>query len=261
VKKALNILAVLLVFAYLIVGLGFTSSSMKEMVCQRIEIKMVDSIESGFYTSKEIIRRYLNNGHGYLGYPLSEINTRELEAKLLKSPYFERADVYTQVNGSLCVRIVQRKPYVRIITRSQETWYLNEDGYILPGRGGVSPHILVANGYFTEGNELRNTLLIDSIQNPSKYKEWFDVLELAKFIKNDKFWNAQIVQLYYNRNGDFELIPRVGAHQIILGDAEGYEEKFEKLLVFYKEGLNYEGWNQYERINLKYKNQIICTKR
>jgi cell division protein FtsQ len=32
------------------------------------------------------------------------------------------------------------------------------------------------------------------------------------------------------------------------------------LMTFYKEGLNKVGWNAYLTINLKYKNQIVCTK-
>ncbi len=36
--------------------------------------------------------------------------------------------------------------------------------------------------------------------------------------------------------------------------------KFRKLKILYNEGLKYEGWNNYEKINLKYKNQVICTK-
>ena len=64
-----------------------------------------------------------------------------------------------------------------------------------------------------------------------------------------------------NGNGEFELIPRVGAQVIEFGKAVDMEEKFEKLWILYNEGFHNTGWNQYERINLKYKNQAVCTKR
>jgi cell division protein FtsQ len=39
-------------------------------------------------------------------------------------------------------------------------------------------------------------------------------------------------------------------------------EKFEKLHTFYLQGLNTTGsWNKYSVINLKFKNQIVCTKK
>ena len=35
-----------------------------------------------------------------------------------------------------------------------------------------------------------------------------------------------------------------------------------KLKTFYTEGLNKtDGWNKYSTINIKYKNQVVCTKK
>ena len=83
---------------------------------------------------------------------------------------------------------------------------------------------------------------------------------MSSFIAGHELWSAQIVQIYVNNQGEYELIPRIGPHIIILGDLEDYRAKFEKLELFYKDGLNHVGWNQYLKINLKYKDQIVCTK-
>jgi cell division protein FtsQ len=83
----------------------------------------------------------------------------------------------------------------------------------------------------------------------------------SKFISNDDLWNAQFVQLYLNRENEYELIPRVGAHIILLGDMENFSYKLRKLKALYLKGLNKKGWNNYEQINLKYSNQVVCTKR
>jgi len=56
-------------------------------------------------------------------------------------------------------------------------------------------------------------------------------------------------------------VPRVGAHMIMLGSLENYRGKLHKLMVLYREGFSRVGWNQYEWINLKYKDQVICTKK
>ena len=39
------------------------------------------------------------------------------------------------------------------------------------------------------------------------------------------------------------------------------QEKFNKLEIFYKEGLNYMGWEKYETIKLDYKGQVVCDKK
>jgi cell division protein FtsQ len=47
----------------------------------------------------------------------------------------------------------------------------------------------------------------------------------------------------------------------VFGDISNCEEKFQNLESLYINGLNAVGWNKYETINLKYKGQVICTKR
>ena len=51
------------------------------------------------------------------------------------------------------------------------------------------------------------------------------------------------------------------ARAILLGSVELLEKKMEKLMLFYTKGVSQTGWNNYQLINLKYKNQIVCVKR
>ena len=260
-KSVINILTLIALLAYMFASLSFTATKNAETLCRELKINLFDTLSSGFYRKADIEKMLLDKGNNILGYPVNEINTRQLEKKLLSKPYIKKAEIYSSIYGVMEVDITQRKPVVMIITRSQNNYYLDRDGYILPARGNFSPHILIANGYFTEDTDLRKAINLDSLSDRQKYSEWYGALTLAGFIQRDPFWRSQIVQLYYNRQHDFELIPRVGAHQIIFGDADDYRIKFEKLKTLYDEGLKYEGWNNYDKINLKYKNQVICTKR
>ncbi len=179
----------------------------------------------------------------------------------MKSSYVKKVEIYSTVNGVITIKIRQRIPVVRVITSGGVTWYIDKDGYILPASRKFVPHILVASGDFNMGNQLRETLCLNEVKDKDFYKAWFDVLNVANYIDNVDFLKAQIVQIYLNSNKIIELIPRVGAHQIILGDASDLENKFFKLEVFYKEGLKKEGWNKYQKIDLRFNNQVICTKR
>lgn len=259
--KVVNIVLILGLLAYMFAALSFTAMKNSEMMCRELKINLFDTVYSGFYGKADIEKMLIGKGNKILGYPVKEINTRQMEKKLMSSPYIREAEIYASIDGVMEVDVTQRKPVVRIITRSQNSYYLDEDGYILPARGNFSPHILVANGYFTEDSDLQKVPNLDSLSDRKKYREWYGALKLARFIGEDSFWKNQVVQLYFNRHQDFELIPRVGAHQIIFGDADDYRIKFKKLKTLYDEGLKYEGWNNYDKINLKYKNQVICTKR
>jgi cell division protein FtsQ len=81
------------------------------------------------------------------------------------------------------------------------------------------------------------------------------------FIKNDPFWSAQIEQVDVQLNGDVILIPRVGDQEIEIGRLEDYPSKLAKLKEFYKKGLNKIGWGDYKRISIKFKNQVVCTRK
>ena len=62
-------------------------------------------------------------------------------------------------------------------------------------------------------------------------------------------------------DGDFELIPRVGGQRVLIGDGTALEQRFEKLRLFYKEGMPQASWRSYARIDLRFADQIVCTKR
>ena len=69
-------------------------------------------------------------------------------------------------------------------------------------------------------------------------------------------------QINVTNEKELELYLAVGNHKIIFGDAIDIEEKFKKLKIFYTDGLNKtDGWNKYSVINVKYKNQVVCTKK
>jgi cell division protein FtsQ len=138
---------------------------------------------------------------------------------------------------------------------------MDSEGFAMPASRKYTPHILVANGDFNMGNQLTASMSLGKVSDTKFYKPWKDALALALYINEDDFLRAQILQIYLNSKNEFELIPRIGAHQIILGDASGLEGKFFKLEVFYREGLRNVGWNNYQKIDLRFKNQVVCSKR
>jgi cell division protein FtsQ len=121
----------------------------------------------------------------------------------------------------------------------------------------------VANGFISEPFRIGQTLNIHDVDHDSlspSEQTIYDVYRLAAFITADRFWNSQIEQIYVNNKYEIELIPRVGSHIIELGKTENIEEKMANLKLLYRQGFNKLGWNQYVKISLKYKNQVVCTK-
>jgi hypothetical protein len=57
-----------------------------------------------------------------------------------------------------------------------------------------------------------------------------------------------------------ELVPRTGNHTVRFGTADDVEQKLDKLLTFYENGLRNIGWDAYRTISVEYKGQVVCTK-
>jgi cell division protein FtsQ len=123
----------------------------------------------------------------------------------------------------------------------------------------------VVNGYITESYSQFYNFSIPQIEKDSSLRAATvldDIYEVADFIRNDSLLNSLVAQIYINSDREIELYPVVGDQKIIFGTSEDIGEKFEKLQIFYKEGLNsINDWNKYSVINLKYKDQVVCTKK
>ena len=87
------------------------------------------------------------------------------------------------------------------------------------------------------------------------------IKNISLYISQSPFWMAQIEQVDITPQRSFEMIPKIGNQVIIFGPADNYEEKFNNLLIFYKNVQSKVGWNKYSTLNVSYKNQVIAVKR
>jgi len=144
-----------------------------------------------------------------------------------------------------------------------ESFYLDGTGHLLPLNPDFSARVMVANGNIPEPYSKSVNYLEDSIRQKDSilYKSVMNNLfTLGMFIMKDNFLKALIEEVYVDKNGEFELIPKLGNQLIIFGTTENMNDKFERLLIFYKKGLSITGWQRYNVINIKFKNQVICSK-
>jgi len=110
-----------------------------------------------------------------------------------------------------------------------------------------------------EANCIANLAIVTG--NVEKSFATRNLYKFGVFLQNNKFWNAQIEQINVTPEKEIELIPRVGDHIVFLGKIDNFEEKLNRLKIFYEKALNKVGWNKYARISLEFSNQIICTKK
>jgi len=250
IQKILKILTWIGIAAWFVVILGFVSSESKQVLCNRIDVILSDTVLHRFVTRSDV-RKFLEDGDMHIqGYPLDEIDTRQLETMLEKNAYIKNAELSTDISGRLEVNVEQRVPLVRVMPDGKRGFYLDTEGEILPLSEQYTPLIMLVSGNVS-----------DPGSDKGSREQLTEIRRFSTYLSDHPLWKEQVVQVYVNRQGEYELIPRVGAHHILMGSLDKWEIKLRNLELLYKQGLSKNGWNTYGTINLKYTNQVICTKR
>jgi cell division protein FtsQ len=246
-KKLANIGGVVLLVAFLIATLAFTSMKYAGVPCQAIRIEY--DPDDVITLDKDLIRRVIKRtDKDIIGKMFDQIDADTLEKALEKQPAILRADIFKTVardsvySGVLNVRIKHRVPVLRVITDS-ESYYMDAEGNRFPASRDYPANVLVATGKISE----------------SFARE--QLLPCVAFINADDFWKAQIEQINVQADGDVLLTPLIGNQIIELGPPDNLEEKFRYMKAFYKDVLADNNWNKYKWISLKYKNQVIAKRK
>jgi len=257
--KIVKIASWIIVVAATFFAMGFVNKRQAVMRIQKPIINIDYETENRFIDEQDILADIINK-EDTSSMLMGTINVNALEKRIKNNSAIKSAEVYTTINGDLIVDVKQRRPIVRIFS-GNDTYYMDEFGSLMPISDKYTSRLLVVNGYLNEPHAKRYKLNYAHIEDTLKTKTLLDdIYELSKFIDESEFWKAQIEQVYVNKDLEFELIPKVGNHKIVFGSIENLAGKFEKLMIFYKKGLSKMGWNEYSSINLKYKNQVVCTK-
>ncbi|MCX6311023.1 MAG: hypothetical protein NT084_05240 [Bacteroidetes bacterium] len=264
-KKILLISLWTLFAAGTIFVMSFANRAHANRLCTKLSIT-IDRENSDLFIKEENITKLLSD-HGKMpiGQSLSKIDVAALENLVLSHPAVESCDVFVSVGGEMTIKLKQRRAISRMINLTNESYYFDNRGMLMPWSEEYTAPVILVSGYFTENYASMYHIQFDSYSADSAMKTPLlmdDVWQITKRIDADTFLRAQMVQVYITEDKKFELIPRVGNHIIVLGDISDLDEKLNKLQIFYHDGLNRTGsWNDYSIIDLQYKNQIVCTKK
>lgn len=224
--------------------------------CQNIIVRLDENADYSFFNEQDIKDLLTLKGLDVIeGMLYSEISFKGLENRVLKNRLIKKCDVFRDLSGNLVVAIEQQRPIARLIPQpSSEThslWatrggYLTESGDIIPLSSRFSARtVLISGDFFNKKIRLKSL-------------EGHKLIDFLKTLQQNSFWRAQIAEVIVADDSELVLVPQVGQHQIDFGLPEDFDVKFEKLMVFYKTILPLKGWDTYQRVSVKFKNQVVC---
>ena len=177
-----------------------------------------------------------------VGQPLHVINTYDIASYLRGINSFETVDCMVTSLGQLRVTITPMQPEIRVFDGA-DSYYVNKDGKTMAALPGFHVDVPVVSGSFN--SKLRPEI----------------VLPVVRFIKRDSLLSGMVKMIHVKDPYNIILVPRYTGHVINIGDTTRLPEKRRAIATAYNKILPYRGWNLYDTISVKYKGQIVATRR
>lgn len=219
---------------------GFTKERNRVKTIEDIEVEF-DGGANSFLTHESVNKLLIQNQVTVKNQPKSIIDLYDLEEKVLSNPYVEKATVFMTLGGQLKTKISQKEPIARIISKD-EVYYIDKKGFKIPLSSNYSARVPLIKG-------------IEDVEDV------LEITELVQFISKDKFLKKEVIAIEKLATSEYVFSVRSGDYKVDFGKYTDVNLKFKKLKAFYNKALKDKTINKYKTINLKYHNQVVCTKR
>lgn len=247
-SRYLKVIFSLMLAAYLVIALAMTASEPDLQQCTAFEITVVGEdggSQRAFVTSGELARELDSLPSKAAGMALANINTQEIRRHLLSLDKIEDAEVVRMTDGTIRVKATPIIPVARIFDGGS-SYYINRAGKKVSADARYHKDVPVIEGRFDYP---------DSVFSPAS------LLPLLSYIASDSVWNSYVSMIKVKSPTDIIIVPVIREHVVNIGAPEGFDDKFARLKKFYSEVLPKQGWEKYDTLSLKWRGQLVATKR
>lgn len=242
-----------------LIGLiSFTEVKHRQRYCERVIVRLDDVDGHSFLTTRDVTGYLTNQGADpVIGKSFDEIDFRQLEKRLSNFGLVMTCEVSRDLPGNLIVSVKQPRPVARLVSageglRAASGQYISEEGRIFSLSMNYSARVLLVSGAYFSGPRMAGRRSLPA-NDP--------LMDLFRFVQQDPFWRAQLTEMNVDKDGYVTIWPQVGHHSIEFGPPTDIDIKFKKLKLLYSTILPAEGWEQYSRISVQYRNQLVCELR
>ena len=192
-----------------------------------------------YISAQTVSKLLIQNEQSVTDKPKETLDLNQLEAALNSNPMIKSAQVFMLVDGTLKVEIEQKEPIARVSTH--ESYYIDNQGKFMPLSKNHSARVP-----FVTGNIKKDDLT--------------NVFTVANKVYYDDFLRKNVVQINQNEDKTVWLKFRGCNFVVELGKTKQLDKKINNLKAFYNKALKNNLLNSYSKVNLKFDNQVVCTK-
>ena len=213
----------------------FSHSKKSTRAANKIEIKFTNS---SLLTDTLSVNKLLKQNLDQQSKQFKEsLDLNMLETQLKQIPEIQNIEVYEFPQGDFYVEVTERKPLFEVL--SDKHFFADSEGILFEYRS------------------------LDSFKLPvfvmdSTVTSVVQTADLISKLKNYPFLEMELETIYLNKN-EYVFKLRSFPFDVILGDSSRLNQKIKKLKVFCAFQISQDSLNEYELINLSYKNQVVAS--
>lgn len=241
-KTPLKWTLLIMLIAYVGVMFAWARAEANRHQCKGIEIEIDGTGKVAYISDKSVLEVLRGYDGKIVGAPIHTINTLAIADYLRQFNNFESVDCILTTQGNLKVRVVPMMPALRVFDAGSG-YYVNKDGKRMTALPGFHVDVPLVSGSFSD--RFRPESLIP----------------IVNFIEQDSLLKSLTGMIVANDPDNVIIVPRIKGHVINLGDGSRLPEKRNAIITAYKTILPYKGWDTYDTISVKFKGQIVATRR
>lgn len=256
-RKLGIIMSYILLLGLVITLSAFSNQHQRQLKCWKIEVKVEQSKNGEGMIAEEEIQQFCNEAsNGVLGKSAAELDIPGIRRSLMNLTFLKSVEVYPTLDGRCRVEVQVRNPIARIMDSTGVSYYMDEEGYVMP----LKEYFVTDLPLFV--GEFRAPVLTEKVgQDKLTTVQQKEILEMAQIIQESEVWNAQVDHFYFSARKGWMLIPRVGRNVIRIETANHFKKKMENLFVFYSKAVPHIDLDSYDTLDTRFINQIVGIKR
>lgn len=233
----------MVLLGYVAFAFAFVHQENASRECPGIDLRIVGNTLPDSVLRQGVNSQLAKYGHRLKGEKIENIDLKRLEDYLSTFSNFESVECSFNPDSRLRITISPIKAEVRVFTDEGHSFYINRYGKRIKADADffVDVPVLIA---------------------PKKYENCIpSALSVIRYTGADPELSQLIAAYKIDGPNDLIIIPRLQGHVINFGDTTRLDEKKAAIMAAYHNVLPAKGWNTYDTISVKFKRQIVATRR
>lgn len=232
----------ILLLSYATIAAVWANHKAAELKCTGIDINIISNLPSDFVTPQGVKTELGRFSSEFSKYSITDIDLDSIERHLSQNNRFESVQCAIMTSRKLRIDVVPMIPELRVFTPT-ESFYINKEGKRINATIDFISNVPIVYGNFSADFRPEH------------------LFPITRYIANDSVLKSIITMINVNSPTNIILLPRIKGHVINFGDTTDIKTKFENLLLVYDKVMPYKGWETYDTISVKFKGQVVATRR